>query len=62
MGLESVICRRKLDEAKGNDWICACPLCQEARRKDPSLPYETGGDGSIDAGQEAPTEEKDTGP
>lgn len=26
------ICRRKLDEDRGNPWICDCPICREARK------------------------------
>ncbi len=29
MPLESVICRRKLDEARGNPQICECWKCRE---------------------------------
>jgi hypothetical protein len=32
MSLESVICRKILDQKKGNPWVCACPLCQRERR------------------------------
>ena len=28
------ICRRKLDEERGNPWICECPLCREARKEE----------------------------
>lgn len=26
-----VICRRKLDEERGNPWICECMLCKRER-------------------------------
>ncbi len=29
--MSEIICRRKLDEQYGNEFICACPLCQQAR-------------------------------
>jgi len=29
--LESIICRRKLDEERGNPFICGCPLCKQDR-------------------------------
>ena len=29
MPLESIICRRKLDEQYGNPQICECPMCKE---------------------------------
>ena len=28
------ICRRKLDEERGNPWICECPVCKEAKRRE----------------------------
>jgi hypothetical protein len=31
MPLDSVICRKSLDEEKGNPWICGCPLCNGKR-------------------------------
>jgi hypothetical protein len=31
MPFESVICRKKLDEERGNPWICGCPFCNEER-------------------------------
>ena len=34
MPLESIICRKNLDEARGNLWICECPMCREARRSE----------------------------
>ena len=39
MPLESMICRRKLDEERGNPfgWICACPLCEQQRKEVNSL-------------------------
>jgi hypothetical protein len=33
MPLESIICRRLLDEERGNPWICACPLCEQQRKE-----------------------------
>ena len=27
------ICRKKLDEERGNPWICECPLCRAERGK-----------------------------
>lgn len=33
MPLESIICRRLLDEEKGNPQICECPMCREARKE-----------------------------
>jgi hypothetical protein len=27
------ICRRILDEERGNPWICECPFCREARER-----------------------------
>lgn len=29
---DQIICRRKLDEERGNEWICQCPKCCEERR------------------------------
>jgi len=29
-----VICRRKLDEERGNPWICGCERCRLEREKD----------------------------
>jgi hypothetical protein len=38
MPLGSLICRRKLDEERGNPWICECPMCQEERKaKEPQM-------------------------
>ena len=35
MPFDSIICRKKLDEERGNiPSICECPLCQEARREE----------------------------
>jgi hypothetical protein len=33
MPLDSVICRKNLDERRGNPWICECPMCR-GKRKD----------------------------
>lgn len=33
MPMESVICRRRLDEERGNPWICVCPCCAEKRKE-----------------------------
>ena len=33
MPIESIICRRNLDEQRGNPQICECPMCRE-RGKD----------------------------
>lgn len=32
MPLDSIICRRNLDEERGDPWICKCPLCNYARK------------------------------
>jgi len=32
MPLESIICRRKLDQERGNPQICECPMCREIRK------------------------------
>jgi hypothetical protein len=29
--LESIICRKKLDELYGNEWRCECFVCKRAR-------------------------------
>ncbi len=34
MPLGSIICRKNLDEERRNPWICECPLCKEARKKE----------------------------
>jgi hypothetical protein len=34
MPWDSLICRRILDEKRGNHQICQCPLCQEARKNE----------------------------
>jgi hypothetical protein len=34
MPFDSVICRKKLDEERGNDWICGCALCQAQLKQD----------------------------
>ena len=31
MSGESFICRKKLDEERGNPWVCECPLCKNER-------------------------------
>ncbi len=28
MLFNNIICRRKLDEERGNPWICECPVCR----------------------------------
>jgi hypothetical protein len=33
MPLDSVICRRNLDESRGNPFICECPLCRDERKE-----------------------------
>ena len=39
MPMDSIICRRKLDEERKNpfDWICACPMCEQQRKETKSL-------------------------
>jgi len=32
MPIDSIICRRPLDELRGSLWICQCPLCREERK------------------------------
>jgi hypothetical protein len=32
MPTDSIICRRYLDELRGNPWICECPTCGEKRK------------------------------
>ena len=31
MPWDSVICRKNLDESRGNPWICECYLCKKER-------------------------------
>jgi len=31
-GLE-IICRKKLDESRGNPWVCQCFLCRREREE-----------------------------
>jgi hypothetical protein len=31
MPVDSIVCRRVLDEERGNPWICEYPMCQRAR-------------------------------
>ena len=31
MPLDSVICRKNLDESRGNPWVCECPMCKQKR-------------------------------
>ena len=33
MPMDSVICRRLLDESRGNTFICACPMCEQQRKE-----------------------------
>ena len=33
MPLESIICRRALDESRGNPWICECFQCSKEREE-----------------------------
>lgn len=33
MPLGSIICRRKLDQERGNPMICECPKCQQAKNE-----------------------------
>jgi len=49
MPLGSVICRKKLDEERGNDFLCGCPLCREAKRseKDEGLFHSGGAGGTL---------------
>ena len=54
MPLESLICRRKLDEERGNPWICNCLMCREARKEEQ---IETGGPGK----EEEVDDERDRG-
>lgn len=28
-----IICRRKLDECRGNSWLCECPRCLQEKQK-----------------------------
>ena len=51
MSLESIICRKNLDEEKGNPWICACPICREARGKDEPNETQTPVSLNIDGGE-----------
>jgi hypothetical protein len=30
--MPSIICRRGLDEERGNPWLCGCPFCVEAKK------------------------------
>jgi hypothetical protein len=32
MPMDSMICRKKLDEERGNPFICECPICREQGR------------------------------
>jgi len=34
MPIDSIICRRNLDEQRGNPQICECPMCREAKRSE----------------------------
>lgn len=36
MSFESIICRRSLDDDRGNPWICECPLCRDMRAESES--------------------------
>ena len=40
MPISSIICRKKLDEERGNSWICECPLCREERKAKETLDKE----------------------
>ncbi len=31
MPFDSIICRKNLDEERGNPWICECPMYREER-------------------------------
>lgn len=31
MPFDSVICRKRLDEERGNSWVCGCPFCNGKR-------------------------------
>jgi hypothetical protein len=33
MPVESIVCRKGLDERNGNPWVCRCPWCQEKRKE-----------------------------
>ena len=33
MGIESVICRKRLDEERGLPWVCTCPNCNGTREQ-----------------------------
>lgn len=30
--MTAIICRRVLDEERGNEWICECPICSQVRK------------------------------
>ena len=32
--MAEIICRKQLDQERGQSWICACPWCNEARREE----------------------------
>lgn len=34
MPVDSIICRRLLDEERGNPFICECPICGEIRKSE----------------------------
>jgi hypothetical protein len=48
MPLESVICRKKLDESRGRESICECPLCREEKRGKEASDKEAEEIGSIE--------------
>ena len=40
MSVSSAICRKKLDESRGQESICDCPLCKEERKAKEALDKE----------------------
>jgi hypothetical protein len=38
-----MICRKRLDEERGNPWICACPICGEERVAEDEIRKEDPG-------------------
>jgi hypothetical protein len=43
MPLDSIVCRKNLDEERGNPWICECPLCNVQRELEEKVPNELRG-------------------
>jgi len=52
MPMDSVICRRKLDEERGNPQICECPICSEQGRRFEETENESILDGKIPSSPE----------